>query len=45
MNMFEFSIQMEKDAEELYRKMAGNSSIEGVKKILLMLAADKRSNS
>lgn len=41
MNMFEFSIQMEKDAEALYRKMADNSPIEGVKKILLMLADDE----
>lgn len=41
MDNFEFSIQMEKDAEALYRKMAENAPVEGVKKILLMLAEDE----
>lgn len=41
MNMFEFSIQMEKDAEALYRKMADQAPVEGIKKILLMLAEDE----
>lgn len=41
MDMFEFSIQMEKDAEALYRKMAENAPAPGVKKILLMLAEDE----
>lgn len=41
MNLFEFSIQMEKDAEDLYRKMAQNTPIEGVKKVLLLLAEDE----
>ena len=41
MDMFEFSIQMEKDAEALYKKMADNAPYEGIKKILLMLAEDE----
>lgn len=41
MDMFEFSIQMEKDAESLYRKMAEEAPVEGVKKVLLMLAEDE----
>lgn len=41
MDYFEFSIQMEKDAEALYRKMADNAPVEGVKKVLLMLAEDE----
>jgi rubrerythrin len=41
MDYFEFSIQMEKDAEALYRKMADNAPVEGIKKVLLMLAEDE----
>ena len=41
MDNFEFSIQMEKDAEALYRKMADNAPAAGVKKVLLMLAEDE----
>ncbi|THB70409.1 MAG: hypothetical protein D6B25_20160 [Desulfobulbaceae bacterium] len=41
MDMFEFSIQMEKDAESLYRKMADEAPVEGIKKVLLMLAEDE----
>ena len=41
MDLFEFSIQMEKDAEALYRKMAENATVEGIKKILLLLAEDE----
>lgn len=41
MDLFEFSIQMEKDAENLYRKMAENAPVEGIKKVLLMLAEDE----
>jgi rubrerythrin len=40
-DLFEFSIQMEKDAEALYRKMAENAPVEGIKKVLLMLAEDE----
>ena len=41
MDYFEFSIQMEKDAEDLYRKMAENAPVEGIRKVLLMLAEDE----
>jgi rubrerythrin len=41
MDMFEFSIQMEKDAEALYRKMAENAPVPGIKKVLLLLAEDE----
>ena len=41
MDLFEFSIQMEKDAEALYRKMAETAPVEGIKKVLLMLAEDE----
>jgi len=41
MDYFEFSIQMEKDAEALYRRMAENAPAEGIKKVLLMLAEDE----
>src|SRR5210317_135589 len=41
MDLFEFSIQMEKDAEALYRKMAEAAPVEGIKKVLLMLAEDE----
>ena len=41
MDLFEFSIQMEKDAEALYRTMADNAPAEGIKKVLLMLAEDE----
>lgn len=41
MDLFAFSIQMEKDAEALYRKMADNAPGPGVKKVLLLLAEDE----
>lgn len=41
MDLFKFSIQMEKDAEMLYRKMADAAPVDGVKKVLLMLAEDE----
>lgn len=41
MDMFAFSIQMEKDAEALYRKMAEGAPVAGIKKVLLMLAEDE----
>ena len=41
MNMFAFAIQMEKDAEALYRKMADGAPVPGIKKVLLMLAEDE----
>jgi len=41
MDLFDFSIKMEKDAEALYRKMADNAPIEGIKRVLLLLAEDE----
>jgi len=41
MNIFEFSIKMERDAEDLYRKMADNTPVAGVMKVLLLLAEDE----
>ena len=41
MNMFEFAIQMEKDAESLYRDLADKTRVGGIKKVLLMLADDE----
>jgi len=41
MDLFAFSIQMEKDAESLYRKMAENAPASGIKKVLLLLAEDE----
>ena len=41
MDLFALSIQMEKDAEALYRKMADETPVEGAKKVLLMLAEDE----
>jgi rubrerythrin len=41
MNPFDFSIEMEKDAEELYRDLASREKIEGVSKVLNMLADDE----
>ncbi|MDA3785397.1 MAG: ferritin family protein [Deltaproteobacteria bacterium] len=41
MDMFEFAIQMEKDAETLYLKMAAEAPVEGIKKVLLMLAEEE----
>ncbi len=41
MDLFAFSIQMEKDAEALYRKMAENAPAPGVRKVLLLLAEDE----
>lgn len=42
MDIFEFSIQMEKDAEALYRDLESRSSHVGVKKIFTMLAKDEQ---
>jgi rubrerythrin len=41
MDLFAFSIQMEKDAESLYRQMAQNAPFNGLKKVLLLLAEDE----
>jgi len=41
MDIFEFSIQMEHDAEDLYRTLASKTSQPGIKKIFEMLADDE----
>ena len=41
MDIFEFSIQMEHDAEELYRTLASKTEQPGIKKIFTMLADDE----
>ncbi|MDA3958886.1 ferritin family protein [Oceanispirochaeta sp.] len=41
MDIFEFSIQMEHDAEELYRTLASKTEQTGIKKIFTMLADDE----
>ncbi|QEN09386.1 hypothetical protein EXM22_15890 [Oceanispirochaeta crateris] len=41
MDIFEFSIQMEHDAEELYRTLASKTQQPGIKKIFTMLADDE----
>ena len=41
MDIFEYAIQMEKDGEEFYRKIAQNTNDEGIKRILNMLADDE----
>lgn len=41
MNIFEYAIEMEKDGEEYYRKLANNTEDQGIKSILNMLADDE----
>jgi len=41
MDIFEFSIQMEHDAEDLYRTLASKTTHPGIKKIFEMLADDE----
>ncbi len=41
MNIYEFAMQMEKDGENYYRKLAGQSKEPGLKKIFTMLADDE----
>ena len=41
MDIFDFAMEKEKEAEKLYRELAERSKEEGVKKILLMLADDE----
>jgi len=42
MNMFDFAIKMERDAEILYRDLAGKAATPGVKQIFTMLAEDEK---
>ena len=41
MNIFDYAIQMEEDGEKYYRELAENTSDEGIKSILTMLADDE----
>lgn len=41
MNVFEYAMQMEKDGEAYYRDLADKCKIEGLKKILILLADDE----
>ena len=42
MDMFDFAIKMEQDAEKLYRGLAEKASTPGVKQIFTMLADDEQ---
>ena len=42
MNVYDFAIQMETDAETFYRKLAAGSNISGIKKIFTDLADDEQ---
>ena len=42
MNVFDFAIKMEQDAEQLYRDLADKASTPGVKQIFTMLAEDEK---
>lgn len=41
MNIFEYALQMEKDGENYYRKLAGQSRTEGLQKIFGLLADEE----
>lgn len=42
MNIFDFAMQMETDAETLYRKLAEDSQVPGIRKIFADLADDEQ---
>jgi len=42
MNVYEYAMGMETDAEAFYEKMADNTDLKGIKKIFLDLASDER---
>ncbi|AJF06363.1 ferritin-like domain-containing protein [Geoalkalibacter subterraneus] len=42
MNVFDFAMKMETDAETYYKKLAEQSQVEGIKNIFLDLAADEK---
>lgn len=42
MNLFEFAMKMELDGKSYYEKLAAETAIEGLKTILIMLAADEQ---
>ena len=41
MNIFDYAMQMEQDGEAYYRELAGKCQVQGLKKILNMLADDE----
>lgn len=41
MNIFDYAMQMEKDGETFYRELASKCNVQGLKKILNMLADDE----
>lgn len=41
MNVFDFAMKMEQDGETYYRELAAKCKIDGLKRILLMLADDE----
>ncbi|OEU61063.1 MAG: hypothetical protein BA870_05315 [Desulfuromonadales bacterium C00003094] len=45
MNVYDFAIQMETDAETFYRKLAADSNIPGIKGIFTDLADDEQRHS
>ncbi len=40
MDIYEYAMQMEKDGEDFYRKLAGNTNNPGLSKILTKLAVE-----
>jgi rubrerythrin len=42
MNVYEYAMGMEADAEAFYKKLADKTSLKGIRKIFLDLAADER---
>ncbi|MBD1399910.1 ferritin-like domain-containing protein [Pelovirga terrestris] len=42
MDIFDFAVKMETDAESYYRKLAEQTDIEGIRNIFLDLAADEK---
>ncbi len=41
MNVFDFAMKMETDAEAFYKQLAEKSNVEGIKRIFMDLAADE----
>ena len=41
MDIFEYAMRMEKDGEEYFRQLAGQTEVQGLKKILTMLADEE----
>lgn len=45
MDIFDFSIQMENDAEDLYRSLAAKTKQPGIKRVFEMLADDEKNHA